>query len=194
MDGSVLEGKSCFKILGFTISFKVDWVSYIISMAKSASKKIGALILPYSLAWNTIVMSGLVLLVATWICRIIYKNGYAGLLFLHSLLLLNPCLIVEKNIGSVSLFYRYYFGRCLYEIVLLALLPYCWGRSTRYSHRLHEYSITFPRCYKDVYVNRFFPRTARLSNSLPIECFPLSYDLNSYKSRIKRHFLTVGSF
>ena len=32
--------------------------------------------LPYRLAWNTVVMSGLVLLVATWICWISYKNGY----------------------------------------------------------------------------------------------------------------------
>ena len=51
--------------------------------------------LPYSLAWNTVAMSGLVLLVATWICWISYKNGYAKLLVLHSLLLLNPWLIVE---------------------------------------------------------------------------------------------------
>ena len=44
MDGSVLEEKSSFKILGLTFSSKLDWVSYIISIAKTASKKIGALI------------------------------------------------------------------------------------------------------------------------------------------------------
>ena len=43
MDGSVLEKKSFFKMLGLT-SFKLDWGSYIISVAKTASKKIGALI------------------------------------------------------------------------------------------------------------------------------------------------------
>ena len=47
---------------------------------------------------------------------------------------------------------------------------------------------------KDVYVNSFFPRTVRLWNSLPIECFPLTYDLNGFKSRINRHLLTAGSF
>ena len=26
------------------------------------------------------------------------------------------------------------------------------------------------------------------------ECFPSTYDLNSFKSRINRHLLTVGSF
>ena len=44
MDGSVLEEKSSFKMLGLTLSSKLDWGSYIISIAKTARKKIRALI------------------------------------------------------------------------------------------------------------------------------------------------------
>ena len=44
MDGSVLGEKSSFKMLRLTFSSKLDWGSYIISIAKTASKKIGALI------------------------------------------------------------------------------------------------------------------------------------------------------
>ena len=44
MDGSVFGGKSSFKMLGLTFSSKLDWGSYIISIAKTVSKKIGALI------------------------------------------------------------------------------------------------------------------------------------------------------
>ena len=44
MDGSVLEEKPSFKMLGLTFSSKLDWCSYIISVAKTVSKKIGALI------------------------------------------------------------------------------------------------------------------------------------------------------
>ena len=40
MDGSVLEENSSFKIQGLTFSSKLDWGSYIISIAKTASKKI----------------------------------------------------------------------------------------------------------------------------------------------------------
>ena len=75
MEGSVLEEKLCFKILGLTFSSKLDSGSYIISIAKTASKKIRALIrsmkflfpgvlsslsknLPYSHVWNTFVMFG----------------------------------------------------------------------------------------------------------------------------------------
>ena len=44
MDGSVLEEKSSFKMLGLTFSSKLDWGSYIISIAKTVAKKIGAFI------------------------------------------------------------------------------------------------------------------------------------------------------
>ena len=162
-------------MLGLTFSFKLDWGYYLISIARTASKKIGALIrsvkflfpeilsisinLPYSHVQNTVVMSGLVLLVTTWNCWISYKNGYTGLLVLHLLPLLNPWLIIN---------YRYYFGRCSSELAQLDPLPYSRGRSTCYSDRLHDFSVTIPRCYKHVYVNSFFPRTARLWNYLPI--------------------------
>ena len=78
MGGCVLS----FKILGLTFSSKLDWGCYIISITESTSKKIGALIpsisffllrllcisinRTYDHAWNTVVISGLVLLVATW--------------------------------------------------------------------------------------------------------------------------------
>ena len=44
MDGSVLEEISSFYMLELTFFFKLDWWSCIISIAKTASKKIGALI------------------------------------------------------------------------------------------------------------------------------------------------------
>ena len=65
----------------------------------------------------------------------------------------------RRNVASLSHFYRYYFSRCSSELAELVLLPYSRGRSTSYSDRLHDFSVTSPRCYKDVYVNSFFPRT-----------------------------------
>ena len=45
MDGCVLEEKiKSLKMLGLIFSPKMDWVSYIISIAKTTSKKIGVLI------------------------------------------------------------------------------------------------------------------------------------------------------
>ena len=44
MDESVFDEKSSFKLLGLTVSSKLDWGVCIISFGKTASKKIGALI------------------------------------------------------------------------------------------------------------------------------------------------------
>ena len=69
-------------MLGLIFFSKLDWGSYIIPITKPAYKKIGAfnhsvkflspevalylINLPYFHAWNTVVMSGLVSLVASW--------------------------------------------------------------------------------------------------------------------------------
>ena len=111
---------------------------------------------------------------------------------LHLLPVLNPWLIVEMY--SLNLFYRCYFGRCSLELAQMVPLPYSQGRFTCYSNRLHDFSVTIPRCWKDVYVSRFFSCTARLWNSLPIDCFFLINNLNGFESRINRHLLTLGSF
>ena len=87
-----------------------------------------------------------------------------------------------------GLLYRYYkfsvdivFGRCSSELAELFLLPYLCGRSTRYSNRLHNFSVTILGSFYDVSVNSFFPYTARLWNFLPAECFPLTYYRNGFK-------------
>ena len=96
-----------------------------------------------------------------WICRTVGPSLAASL---------EP-LAHHRNVASLSLFYRYYFGRCSSKLAELVPLPYSGGRSTRYSDRLHDFSVTISRCYKDVYVNSFFLHRARLSNSLPINVF-----------------------
>ena len=80
------------------------------------------------------------------------------------------------------------------ELADLVPLLYSRGISSCYSDRLHDFSVAIPRCYKDVYASNFFPRTASFWNSLPIECFPLTYDLNGFKSRIDRRLLNLCSF
>ena len=127
-------------------------------------------------------------LITAWNCWISYKNGKTTV---------SPSLAASvepfahcRIVASLSLFYRYYFGRCSSELAQLIPLPYFWGSSTLYSDRLHDFFVTIPRSYKYVYVNSSFYRTARLWNSLPIEYFPLTYDLNGFKSRSKRYLIT----
>ena len=82
-----------------------------------------------------------------------------------------------RSVASLSLFYRYYVGRCSSELAQLVPLPFSQGRSTHYSDRLHHLFVTIPKYYKDVYFNSSFPRTGRLWNCLPIACFNIESQL-----------------
>ena len=114
MDGFVLEEKPSFKMLGLTFSSKLDWASYIISIAETASKKIRALIRSLKFLFMEVALyfyKSTICLCMEYCCHFSdgaphcylellekkrsYKNEYAGLLVLYLLLLLNHWLIVE---------------------------------------------------------------------------------------------------
>ena len=165
MDGSVLEEKSSFKMLGLTFSSKLDWGSYIISIAKTASKRIGALILSMKFLSPKVA----VYLYKSTICSCIEYccHIWAAALSCYLELLdklqkqicrtVGPSLTASlepladhPNVASLSLFYKYCFGRYFSELAQLVPLPFSRGRSTCYSDRLHDFSVAIPKCYKDV--------------------------------------------
>ena len=205
MNGSVLEEKSSFKMMRLTFSSKFDWSSYSMSIAKIASKKIGALIHSIKFLFPEVapyLYKSSIQPCIEYCCDVWAGASSWYLKLLDTEMDMQDCcpslaaslepLAQWQNVASLSLFYSYYFGRS--EPAQLLPLPYSRGRSIRYSDRLHDFSVTIPRCYKDVYINSSFPHTARLWNSLPIECFPLPYDLSGFKSRINRHLITIGDF
>ena len=117
----------------------------------------------------------------------LHKN-YAGLLVLHLLVLLNPWLIVKMWPAEV-----FPIGITLVNVLQnwLNWFHFLFVKDVYFLLWWIAWFFTIPRCYKHVC---FFPCTSRLWNSLPTECFPLTYDFSGFKSRINRHLLTVGSF
>ena len=124
---------------GLTFSSKLDWDSYNISTAKTASKNIGALI--HSMKFLSSEVA--VYLYNSTICSCIeycchIRAGApscylqlldklqklicrtAGPSFATSLELLAHC----QNEASLSLFYRYYFGSCSSELAELVPCPF----------------------------------------------------------------------
>ena len=202
MGGSVPEEKSSFKMLGLTFSSKVDWGSYIFSTAKSAAKKIGALICSMKflspevalyLYKSTIrpcmeycyhVWAGasschleLLDMLQQWICRTVSPSVAA------SLEPFTNC----WNVASLSLFSKYYFCRCSSELAQLVPLHYSWGRSTRYSDRFFLSSF--------VDVTKMSMSTVSLLAQLGSAYRMLFlYVLSGFKCRMNRQLLTVGSF
>ena len=157
IDGSVFEEISSFKMLGLTFSSKLDWRFYIISIAKTASKKIGDLICS---------MKFLSPEVALYLCKSTIRpsmeyccHAWAGnpscYLELLDKLQKQICRIVSPSLAtsleplanrpneaSLSLLYRYYFGRFASELAKLVPLPSSQGRSTRCSDRLHDFFLS----------------------------------------------------
>ena len=106
INGFVFEEKSSFKMLGLTFSSKLAWGSYIISIAKTASKKFGVLIrsvkvlspevalylykptIPICMEYCCNIWSGAPSCYLELLDKL--QKGYAGLLVLHLLPLLNP--------------------------------------------------------------------------------------------------------
>ena len=184
-------------MLGLTFSSRLNWGSYIIYIAKTASNKIGALIRYMKFLSPDV---ALYLYKSTkrprtgYCCHVCAGAPSSWYLELLDKLQKRICRTVGpslaasleplahcRNVASLSLFYRYYFGRCSSELAQLVPLPFSRVRSTRYSDRLHDFSVTIPRFCKYFYVNTFFPRTGRLWNSLPIECFPFTFGFKGFK-------------
>ena len=189
--GLFLRKKTSFKILGLTFSSKLDWGSYIVSIAKTASKKIGALICSMKFLSPEVALYLYESTIRTCMeyCCHVWADAPSSYLELLDKLQRRICRTVgpslaasleplahRRNVASLSLFYRYYFGRCSSKLAQLVPLPYSRGRSTHYSDRLHDFSVNIPRCYKDVYVNSFFPRTSFIC-SFFLNRYPVCFNL-----------------
>ena len=139
LDGSFLEQKSSFKMLGLTFSSKLDWGSYIICIAKSASKKIRALIRSMKFLSPEVALylyKSPIRPCMEYCCHV-WAGAPSCYLELLDKLQKRICRTVgpslaasleplshRRNVASLSLFYRYYFGRCSSELVQLVPLPY----------------------------------------------------------------------
>ena len=126
MDVSVPEEKSSFKMQGLTLSSKLDWnIGALICCIKFLSPEVTLYLYKSTVClcieyccnvWGGSPSCYLELLdkLQKQICRT------AGPSLAASLEPLAHC----QNVASLSLFYRYYFGRCSSELAQLVPLPY----------------------------------------------------------------------
>ena len=159
MDCSVLEEeKSSFKMLRLTFPSKLDWCFYIIFIAKTASKKIGALICSMKFLSTEVALylhKSTIRPCAEYCCHV-WAGAHSCYLKLLGKLQRQICVTVgpslagsleplahHRNVASLTLFYRYCFGRCSLELAQLVPSPFSRGRSTRYSDRLHYFLSSF---------------------------------------------------
>ena len=120
--GLFFDEKSSFKMLGSTFSSKLDWGSYIISIAKIFSKKIGAPIRSMKSLSSEVALCLYKSTIRAWMeyCFHVWAGSPSCYLELLGKLQkriwrtasLEPSAHC-RNVASISLFYRYYFVRVL---------------------------------------------------------------------------------
>ena len=134
-----MKEKLSFKMLGLTFYSKLDWGSYIISIAKTASKKIGALIgsMKFLSPEVALYLYKSTICPCMEYCCHVWAGAPSCYLDLLDRLQKRICRIVGpslavslgplghcQNVASLNLFYRYYFGRCSSELAQLVPLPF----------------------------------------------------------------------
>ena len=202
MSGDLLAESPGFRLLGLTISKDLTWNEYIKGIAKTAAMKVGSLYTARRYLSPEIILylyKSLIRPCMEYCCHI-WAGAPASCLRLLDRIqrrIANivgpdlasglPPLSHRRDVASLSLFYKCYNGACSLELASLVPPPKFFSRATRLSVTSHPYTVEVPKCKKSFYANSFFPRTSILWNSLPIECFPDSYNIQIFKSRVNQH-------
>ena len=100
-----------------------------------------------------------------------------------------PPLQIRRNIVSLVVMYRYFYGRCLGELhdMVPSLLPR--PRITRGLNDTQRFSLFLILCRTHVYKQSFFTRTISLWMWLPNQCFPENYNIDLFKKRCYNYFI-----
>ena len=134
--GLFLRKKHLLRCWWLTFSSKLDWGSYIVSIAKTASKKIGALIRSMKFLSPEVALylyKSTIRPCKEYCCHVWAGAPSCYLELLdklqkricrtvgHSLAASLEPLAHRRNVASLNLLYRYYFGRCSSELAQLVL-------------------------------------------------------------------------
>ena len=92
----------------------------------------------------------------------------------------------RRLVGDLSIYYRYFNGHCSQEIRDIIPVPLRRVRITRSSTHSHPFQVSLPNPRTLSHKSSFIPRTCNLWNVLPSSCFPESYNLPSFKSKINK--------
>src|SRR5678816_2064183 len=110
--------------------------------------------------------------------RIIICSGLCGSL--------DP-LSLRRDVGALSLFYRYRGGRCSSELITRVPPPLRRPLRTRGALSAHEFCVDVGNSRLVRCGASFFPDTSVLWNSLPSSVFPAEFNLPHFKACVCAH-------
>ena len=202
MNGKDLPENNSFRLLGLTFSNSLTWNEYVEAIAKSAAQKVGSLYRARAYLTPECILylyKSSIRPCMEYCCHL-WAGAPAHLLNLLDKIQNRVCNMVgpqlslklqplshRRDVASLSLFYKYFHGHCSEELASLVPPRKIFTRHTRQAARAHEFTVEEPFISKNFRRSSFFPRTSHLWNSLPSECFPPTYDLQSFKCSVNRY-------
>ena len=201
MNGDELDTSASLAQLGISLSSNIIWKTHSHSLAKNASQKLcflaracgffssSHLLSIYksqihpSLDYSSHVWGGAPISTLCLLDKVLSK---AIRLINHPDLTksLQP-LSHSGLVGDLSIFYRYFHGHYSQETGDIIPVPLRHVRTTRSSTHSHPIQVSLPTSQTLSHKASFIPRTCNLWNVLP-SCFPESYNLPSFKSKINK--------
>ena len=206
-DENLVEFDSLDRLLGLKLSSDLKWDDYINSLAKSASKMVGSFyrsrkyLSPSSILY---LYKSQIRPTMEYCCHIWSGASQRSLSSLdtvqrrllgligHDLYSTLQPLSHRRNVASISLFYRYFHGKCSQELHSLVPPNRQFQRQTRFSNDCskHPHYLHVPKSLHKFHETSFFPRTTKLWNSLTPEVFPHNYDISSFKRNVNMFLLS----
>ena len=201
MNGDELDTSASFTQLGLSLSSNLTWNTHIHSLAKHASQKLGFLARARGFFSSFHLLSVYKSQIRPSLEYCSHVRGGAPQSTLCLLdkvqskairLINNPNLTESlqplshrRLVGDLSIFYRYFNGQCSQEIREIIPVPLRRVRTTRSSTHSHPFQVSLHTSQTLSHKSSFIPRTCNLWNVLP-SCFPESYNLQSFKSKIHK--------
>jgi hypothetical protein len=183
----------------------LSWKPHITMVAKAASKKLGILFRLrefFSSEQLLQIYKGLIRPCMEYCSHIWGGSGSSSLLdrveskakrLINCPLLSNSLdpLSLRRDVGALSLFYRYYNGRCSRELASRIPPPLRRPRCTRGALLSHQFCVDVGNPRLARCGTSFFPATSILWNSLPSSIFPSVFNLPLFKASVCAHLRAV---
>ena len=200
MNDTVVGDESSVSMLGLTLDNRLSWKKHITSVGISAARKLGFLFRAksyFSPAQHLALYKSQIRPVMEY-CSHVWAGAPACHLHILDSIQRKAIRLVDDDtlthnlqslshrraVGSLSLFYRYYFGLCSSELCKIVPNPLTFRRRTRLASNKNPYLVSIDRCRTSSHASSFIPHTAVLWNKLPLTVFPLSHNLQQFKSNI----------
>ena len=104
-----------------------------------------------------------------------------------------PTLQLRRDVASLSLFHRYFYGHWSDELRAIILPLLLRGQPTRDVVSAHSHSLAVPSCRTSSCKKLVLPHIVKLWNSLPNRYFPENFNLQRFKEKFYNFLLPVGN-